>query len=92
LAQDASNHEGYKEAESGNLPWRHDATWGQVLLIGLTSGTPSHKGTGRGGAQSARMVSAHAVLTRRVVRGLEPLVCEKGEEVSGDWKHECLLW
>ena len=91
LAQDANNHEGYKEAESGNLPWRHDATWGQVLLIGLTSGTPSHKGTSRGGAPSACKVSAHAVLTHRVVRGLEPMECgrEKRSRAIGSTRVCC---
>ena len=42
-----------------------NATRRQASAIGLTSGTPSHKGTSRGGAQSACMTSAHAALARR---------------------------
>lgn len=49
--------EAIKETTSGSLSL--------LAAIGLTSGTPSHKGTSRGGAQSACMTSAHAVLARR---------------------------
>jgi hypothetical protein len=66
FAQDANSHEGYKRGEirKPSLPPRCDAALGQV---GLTSGTLSHRGTSRYGAQSACKVSAHAVLGRRVV-------------------------
>ena len=44
----------------------------QLLVIELTSGTPSHKGTSRGGAQSVCMASARAVRAHRVVRASKP--------------------
>ena len=61
----------------------------QLLVIGLTSGTPSHKGTSRGGAQSVCTASARAVRVRHVVRASKPSGSEwhAGGDMAGAMGH-----